>query len=265
LRELTDIRNFSDVVWLIGGDFNVVRNKQERKERSYNHSISTKFNSFININHLLDLRPQDRLYTWSNLREYPSLACLDRFLCTLSWEREFPNCINKSLPRYQSDHNTIILLTNNSITLDNTIPIRYDKTWTHQEGFNELLISWWISYELDTLDLGKSWKDKMQHMRRKFRGWNNNIKEKVKRDKLNLLNIINELELIQEERDMNTEEFNVWEESKIKLDNIYTDEELYWQQRSNLQWILEGDDTKFFHLLANNRRRKKSIFFSFNK
>jgi hypothetical protein len=82
----------------------------------------------------------------------------------------------------------------------------------------------------------------MQHMRKKFRGWNNNTKGKIKREKSNLLNIINELELIQEERDMSTDKFKEWEESKIKLDNIYADEELYWQQRSSLQWILEGDN-----------------------
>jgi hypothetical protein len=62
------------------------------------------------------------------IQQYPSLVCLDRFLCTLSWEREFSNCINKSLPRYQSDHSAIILITENAKTLDNNIPIRYDKT-----------------------------------------------------------------------------------------------------------------------------------------
>jgi hypothetical protein len=39
------------------------------------------------------------------------------------------------------------------------------------------------------------------------------------------LNIINEL--VQEERDMNREEINAWEKNKVKLDKIYSDEELY--------------------------------------
>jgi hypothetical protein len=45
-RELINIRTYFDVVWLIGGDFNVVRNRQERKDRTYNHLVSVKFNSF---------------------------------------------------------------------------------------------------------------------------------------------------------------------------------------------------------------------------
>jgi Endonuclease-reverse transcriptase len=110
-NELNNIRTFSDVAWIIGGDFNVVRYRSERKGKFFNHSVSSKFNSFINSHHLIDLRPSDRKYTWSNLRNNPSLACLDRFLCTTAWERKFSYCANKSLPRYQSDHNALILYT----------------------------------------------------------------------------------------------------------------------------------------------------------
>jgi hypothetical protein len=97
--ELTNIRSISNVAWLIGGYFNVVRSRAERKGRTFNHSISNKFNTFIHRNQLIDLRTHDGLFTWSNLRIRPSFACLDRFLCTTSWEIEFPNCLNKSLPR----------------------------------------------------------------------------------------------------------------------------------------------------------------------
>ena len=37
-------------------------------------------------------------------------------------------------------------------------------------------------------------------------------------------------------------------------------EELYWKQRSGVKTILQGDaNTKFFHLSANGRRRKKYV------
>jgi hypothetical protein len=58
-----DIRALSDAPWLIGGDFNMVRNMQERKGHTYNYSLSKKFNSFISSHMLIDLRPKDRLYT----------------------------------------------------------------------------------------------------------------------------------------------------------------------------------------------------------
>jgi hypothetical protein len=84
-RELSNIRQYSDVSWLIGGDFNVVRNRNERKGRTFNHSVSVKFNSFINSNNLIDLKVSDRKFTWSNMRDNPSFACLDRFLCIIPW------------------------------------------------------------------------------------------------------------------------------------------------------------------------------------
>jgi hypothetical protein len=61
--ELSNTRLLSDVAWLIGKDFNVVRHRSERKGRSFNHSISKKFNNFINNNQLIDLKSNDRLYT----------------------------------------------------------------------------------------------------------------------------------------------------------------------------------------------------------
>jgi hypothetical protein len=79
-KELIDIRSISNVPWLIGGDFNMVRNRSEHKGNIFNHSVSRKFNSFIDNNMLIDLKANDRLYTWSNLRDNPSFACLDRFL-----------------------------------------------------------------------------------------------------------------------------------------------------------------------------------------
>jgi hypothetical protein len=155
-KELTDIREQSNVPWLIGGD---------------------------STNMLIDFRPKDRLYTWSNLRDNPSLACLDRFLCSITWEREFPLSVSKSLPRFQSDHNAIILKSNINISYTNNNIKSFDKSWVNQEDFNELMIIWWKSFPLDINDLGMSWKMKMQYLRRKFRGWNFNFRGQQKKEK----------------------------------------------------------------------------------
>jgi hypothetical protein len=56
-----------------------------------------------------------------------------------------------------------------------------------------------------------------------------------------------------------------WEE-RYKLEDdlaqLYKQEELYWQRRGGVKWILEGDaNTGFFHSVANGRRRKCMIEF----
>ena len=48
---------------------------------------------------------------------------------------------------------------------------------------------------------------------------------------------------------------------EVELEKLMEMEELYWQQRGGDRWILQGDsNTGYFHLAANGRKRKKTIF-----
>lgn len=94
---------------MVNGDFNTARNIFERKDKTYNHSVSRRFNAFIDDMNFMDFKPQDRKFTWSNYRSKPSFALLDRFLVNLEWDKKFSFSYITSLPRYQSDHNAIIL------------------------------------------------------------------------------------------------------------------------------------------------------------
>lgn len=51
------------------------------------------------------------------------------------------------------------------------------------------------------------------------------------------------------------------EESLIQeYNNILEQEELYWFQHARTQWIANGErNTKYFHLMALIKRRRKSI------
>jgi hypothetical protein len=55
-----------------------------------------------------------------------------------------------------------------------------------------------------------------------------------------------------------------WEQRYIlerELVDINKWEEIFWSQRTHVQWLQEGDsNTAFFHAYANGRRRKCSIF-----
>lgn len=49
-------------------------------------------------------------------------------------------------------------------------------------------------------------------------------------------------------------------EIEAELEKIYNMEEIYWQQRGNALWIMNGGaNTDFFRQFANGRRSKKAI------
>jgi hypothetical protein len=49
-------------------------------------------------------------------------------------------------------------------------------------------------------------------------------------------------------------------EVEKKLEHIYHQEEVYWQQRTSMKWTIKGDSNSwFYHLYSNGRRRKSTI------
>jgi hypothetical protein len=47
----------------------------------------------------------------------------------------------------------------------------------------------------------------------------------------------------------------------VELWHILDEEELHWYKRCHEKWLLEGDNnTKFFHKVANGRKRQHAIF-----
>lgn len=56
----------------------------------------------------------------------------------------------------------------------------------------------------------------------------------------------------------------IWINGKIASQlfiNSILDEETYWQQRSRVQWFIQGDlNTRFFHVTASSRKRRNTIF-----
>lgn len=258
LSEIQSISILGPSAWLICGDFNLIRNRAEKQGPSYNFILSNRFNNLIANLNLIDYHLTDRKFTWARSISSPSKALLDRYLCTTDWFSHFSNSIVTSLPRAFSDHNPIILHTDSLTTTQNKI-IKFEKTWLTQPGFTELIIKWWNSYILAS-DLGTSWKFKLQFLRRKLRGWHNNLQGEKNRQKNELLHQLELFETLQESNSLTPQDYSQWKECQTTLYKLFQEEETYWQQRAKLKWFLEGDqNTKFFHLTASIRKKKNTI------
>jgi hypothetical protein len=85
-------------------------------------------------------------------------------------------------------------------------------------------------------------------LRSKLKGWNINIKAALRKKKIALVQDISKFELLMENRDLTDIETAEFFAHKFFLFNIFTAEEIYWQQRAKLLWLHEGDaNMKIFH------------------
>ncbi|KAK1313371.1 hypothetical protein QJS10_CPA06g01149 [Acorus calamus] len=123
--------------WLVVGDFNVTRFPEDRNRPGQITPGMAGFSSWIDGEGLIDIPTRNQAFTWSNLREIPSLARLDRILLDAEWEAQFPRCEVVALPRVVSDH-VPLLLTGGG---ESYTPSRfcYEAWWSSIEGFNEVV------------------------------------------------------------------------------------------------------------------------------
>ena len=103
--------------------------------------ISSKFNRLISYLHLLELSLSDRKFTWARSNTSTSLALLDRFLCSIKWDRHFSSSNLSSFPRVYSDHSPLSLVVGSESTT-RTYNFKFDRPWLSEQGFVELLEQW---------------------------------------------------------------------------------------------------------------------------
>lgn len=80
-EELMEIKPRDDTPWLLGGDFNFTLALEDRTSNSSVEWRTTRnFTSLISTLGLINTPLHGRYFTWSNEREMPHMARLDRFL-----------------------------------------------------------------------------------------------------------------------------------------------------------------------------------------
>jgi hypothetical protein len=106
----------------------------------------------------------------------------------------------------------------------------------------------------------QTWQNKIRHLRRFLRGWAKNLSGKYKREKERLLGIIDALDIKAESTPLSSQECKDLKLANENLNKLRRDEEIKWAQRAKVKYIQEGgDNTKYFHLIANGKHRKKNI------
>ena len=143
-EELGAIRGLWEDPWCIGGDFNVVRFPEERRNAPRLTAEMRRFSEVIGYLGLRDFPLTGGPFTWIGGLNSQVASRLDRFLILDQWEDHFFAITQFALPRLVSDHSPIVLEARGFSS--GKSPFHFKNMWLKIEGFKDLVRSWWNGY-----------------------------------------------------------------------------------------------------------------------
>jgi hypothetical protein len=97
---------------------------------------------------LMDIPLVGGTFTWSNNREQPFWSKIDIFLVSPNWEAQFPDLVQKRLPRHCSDHFPILL--DGGGIQGGRRYFKFENMWLKAEGFVDRLRLCWTSHHFQS-------------------------------------------------------------------------------------------------------------------
>jgi hypothetical protein len=262
ITELSRKCLFATLPLVIGGDFNLITQGSDKNNGNVNQGLINKLNMFIDLHQLQEIKRSGPRYTWTNKRTNPVMVTLDRILVTNKWESKHPLCFAWSKIRVDSDYWPIFLDSGESSEKRHKL-FYFEKQWLQEKDFVQMLAKKWVIIKSRFSPHGyflHVWHGCLSLSRQFLREWNaNKLNESKKQNR----DILKELEDLDKLGEIQVDNIDVWAKRyklEDSLEQIYQKEGAYWQQRGNEIWLLKGDtNTEFFHICANERRRKTKI------
>ncbi|GAA0157598.1 hypothetical protein LIER_14835 [Lithospermum erythrorhizon] len=126
------------VPWLIGGDFNIVRNCTESMGGGSSDAGGiNEFNDCIRSINVMEYPHSDNNFTCSrNWKTYGLVRVLDRILCSGNWLLKFPSYTIDILVVNESDHYSLDVDLHNNIAADSKL-FKYKHFWSFHASFKD--------------------------------------------------------------------------------------------------------------------------------
>lgn len=129
---ITRKKNSIEGIWIVMGDFNAVRRKEERFNSLFCAKTARDFNNFIHGAGLIDMKIGRHRFTCFRKSDL-KLSKLDRFLVFPSFLNLAPHAFVTALPREISDHCPILLSTSRKDF--GPSPFRFFNSWMLRDRF----------------------------------------------------------------------------------------------------------------------------------
>lgn len=250
------------VPWVVCGDMNEVAWSHEKEGGAPWNPRKRRFLiDFMESNSLADLGFSGQCFTWEkNCGENMIVReRLDRVLGNADWIECWPNTQVSHGLRLGSDHCPLIIDNNPSVYKAKKL-FRFEAKWVENPACMDIVQSCWGE---ETRGSGiTNWMRKLAACEKKLSQWSKNLGDNSRRQ---IQELLTRLEMVQ--KDVGSlQNQNLHDKLGNYLDSLWKAEELYWCQRSRVNWLKAGDkNTRFFHLSTIQRRQRNRILRLKNK
>ncbi|KAL6564968.1 hypothetical protein OROMI_016418 [Orobanche minor] len=236
----------NQVPWMVGGDFNIILQPEEKKGGA--GPIQSDMEEFsdclLNCN-LSDVGFARTHFTWYHDGVWQRL---DWILVSPKWYSSFPSMSIRHLPKYQSDHNSLLCQFDQNIAIRKT-SFRFQNMWAKHHLF---LPSVQESWGIHTFSRGMfKLSEKLVRLKYTLKEWNTH----------HFVNIFNKIDQAQYAVEVAEKDFDYdpsppnrsyLNKMNANLTLTLSMEEDFWKQKANMKWMLEGErNSNFFHNLLD--------------
>ncbi|GJW61150.1 RNA-directed DNA polymerase, eukaryota [Tanacetum coccineum] len=239
------------------GDFNEVRNIDERRGSCFNPTSAKVFDQFISASGLVDVKMEGYAFTWS----HPSgskMSKLDRFLVSEGIFSIFLSITAVCIDYHLSDHRPVIL---SEVQADfGPIPFLFYHSCLSLEGFDAMVEQTWRSFSHNDANRMIRFKKKLQDLKVRIRGWVKDKRLSVSGEKDSIKKELSDIDSLLDCGAVSDSNLLRRSELHRNLYNINQMESKEYLQKSKIKWVIEGDEnSKFFHGLVNKKRSQLAI------
>ena len=139
LSELANTCSKEHLPYLIGGDFNIMRNPEDKSSGDFDPKWPTLFNAVIESLDLREIVMSGCQFTWAGPGDNPTFEKLDRVLVSTEWENQFPLTMVEPRDRNISNHTPLVVSTGASTHQIRNRPFKFERGWLIRDGFYDLV------------------------------------------------------------------------------------------------------------------------------
>ncbi|KAL6586078.1 hypothetical protein OROMI_002722 [Orobanche minor] len=225
----------TQIPWMVGGDFNIILQPKEKKGGACPIQLDMEEFSDCLLNcNLSDVGFAGTPFTWYHDGVWQRL---DRILVSPEWYTVFPFLSIRHLPKYQSDHNSLICQFNQNISTPKTL-FRFQNMWVKHHLFLPTVQESW---GIHTFSRGRfKLLEKLSRLKYTLKEWNT----------YHFGNIFNKIEQAQYAVEVAEKEFDqvpstsnhiYLNKMNANLTLTLSMEEDFWKQKANMKWMHEGE------------------------